>query len=335
MTQAWMLTKYNGPYTCNQLLHDPNHPNFGSGPIANYIKGQVMLQRDIQIDTLRAGIWQQHGVRPPYKRTWTAKEKAIADVYGCWYDSFSIVHKFMNEMMHVNPGSFWHAQGAEPVLFVDGTHLYGKYKMTLLIASAIDGNSQIMPLAFALVESESTNSYEYFFVHLREQVICERKVSILSDRHAGILSVLKRPEWAGVAHKFCIRHFCSNFRTKFRNKVLKSWRRKQKKKYCRYMDSIKIRSPEAYAWLTKKEKRPKEKLTRVYDRKGQRHNVMTTNYAESVNATLKNIRGLPVISMLEAIFDRMVKMFDTRWKTYESLIAINVRYTPICIQLLK
>ncbi|XP_050222586.2 uncharacterized protein LOC126672672 [Mercurialis annua] len=212
--------------------------------------------------------------------------------------------------------------------------------MTLLIASAIDGNSHIMPLAFALVESESTASYEYFFEHLREHVICERKVAIISDRHAGILSVLKRPEWAGVAHKFCIRHFYSNFQTKFRNKVLKkladkAGRAYQKHKYKRYMAAIEIRSPEAYAWLTKQEKRPKEKWTRVYDKKGQRHNVMTTNYVESVNATLKNIRGLPITSMLEAIFARMVKMFDTRWKTYEELIATNVHYTPICIQLLK
>ncbi|XP_050211690.1 uncharacterized protein LOC126661854 [Mercurialis annua] len=371
-TQTWTLTKYIGPHTCNQLLPDPNHRNFGSVAIADYIKGQVKLQRDIRIDTLRAGIWQQVGVRPPYKRTWNAKEKAIADVYGGWYESFGMVHKFMNEMMHVNPGSFWDAEGAEvytdgilqpkvvtfirmfwtfkptiegfrfckPVLFVDGTHLYGKYKMTLLIASAIDGNSHIMPLAFALVESESTASYEYFFEHLREHVICERKVAIISDRHAGILSVLKRPEWAGVAHKFCIRHFCSNFQTKFRNKVLKkladkAGRAYQKHKYKRYMAAIEIRSPEAYAWLTKQEKRPKEKWTRVYDKKGQRHNVMTTNYAESVNATLKNIRGLPITSMLEAIFARMVKMFDTRWKTYEELIATNVHYTPICIQLLK
>ncbi|XP_050207422.1 uncharacterized protein LOC126656842 [Mercurialis annua] len=246
MTQTWTLTKYSGPYTCNQLSPDTNHRNFGSGPITNYIKGQVMLQRDIRIDTLRAGIWQTYGVRPPYKRTWNAKEKAITDVYGGWYDSFSMVHKFMNEMVHVNPGSFWHVEGAEvyadgilqpkvvtfirmfwtfkptiegfrfckPVLFVDGTHLYGKYKMTLLIASAIDGNSHIMPLAFALVESE----------------------------------ILKRPKWAGVAHKFFIRHFCSNFQTKFRNKVLKKLAEKagreyQKKKYTRYVDIIKIRSP--------------------------------------------------------------------------------------------
>ncbi|XP_055960991.1 uncharacterized protein LOC130015248 [Mercurialis annua] len=105
-TQTWTLTKYIGPHTCNQLLPDPNHRNFGSVAIADYIKGQVKLQRDIRIDTLRAGIWQQLGVRPPYKRTWNAKEKAIADVYGGWYESFGMVHKFMNEMMHVNPGFY-------------------------------------------------------------------------------------------------------------------------------------------------------------------------------------------------------------------------------------
>ncbi|XP_050213209.1 uncharacterized protein LOC126664727 [Mercurialis annua] len=372
INHTWTLTKYNGPHTCNQLLPDPNHQNFGAGPIAKYIRTEVMEQRDIRIKTLIAGIWQTYGVRPSYERTWNAKEKAIAAVYGGWYDSFAMVQKFMNEMAHVNPGSFWDAEGTEvyvdemlqpnvvtfirmfwtfyptiegfpfckPVLFVNGTHLYGKYKMTMLIASAIDGNNHIMPLAFALVESESADSYEYFFEHLREQVIRDRKVAIISDRHAGILSVLNRPEWAGVAHKFCIRHFCSNFQTKFRNKSLKKLAEKagrayQKKKYTHFMEIMKIKSPEGYAWLTNPAKRSKEKWTRVYDKKGQRHNVMTTNYAESVNATLKNIKGLPITAMIEGIFDKLVDMFDKRWKTYESLIGSNVHYTPVCIQLLK
>ncbi|XP_050222291.1 uncharacterized protein LOC126672384 [Mercurialis annua] len=42
INQTWTLTRYNGPHTCNQLLPYPNHRNFGSGPIANYIKTQVM-----------------------------------------------------------------------------------------------------------------------------------------------------------------------------------------------------------------------------------------------------------------------------------------------------
>ena len=38
---------------------------------------------------------------------------------------------------------------------VDGTHLYGKYGRTLLIAIAQDGNSNIFPIAFAVVEGET------------------------------------------------------------------------------------------------------------------------------------------------------------------------------------
>ena len=35
-----------------------------------------------------------------------------------------------------------------PIISIDGTHLYGKYKGKLLIAMAIDANNEIFPLAF-------------------------------------------------------------------------------------------------------------------------------------------------------------------------------------------
>ncbi|XP_050220548.2 uncharacterized protein LOC126670770 [Mercurialis annua] len=370
-THTWTCTKYIGPHTCNELVPNANHRNFGAREIAKYVRREVMEQRDIRVNTLIAGIWDEHRVRPPYKRMWYAKEKAIASVYGDWYESFGCINDIMHNIVHVNPGSFWHAEGddvyingmlqpnirtfvrmfwtffpmvagfrfCKPVLFVDGTHLYGRYKMTMLIASAIDGNSHIMPVAFAIVESESTESYEYFLGHLREQVILGRKVSIISDRHAGILAVLRRPEWADVPHKFCIRHLASNFNTHFRDKSLKKLMEKagrayQKKKYKRYMEVMRIKSPEGYAWLTD-EHRPKEKWSRAHDHRGQRHNVMTTNYAESVNATLRNIRGLPISSMLETLIKKLVDMFVRRRTTYSQLIAKGVQYTPILDHILK
>ena len=39
-----------------------------------------------------------------------------------------------------------------PILSIDGTHLYGKYKSTLMIAMGCDGNNQLFPLAFAIIE---------------------------------------------------------------------------------------------------------------------------------------------------------------------------------------
>lgn len=46
-----------------------------------------------------------------------------------------------------------------PVLSIDGTHLYEKYKGTLLVATSVDANFQVFPLAFAIVEGENTSSW--------------------------------------------------------------------------------------------------------------------------------------------------------------------------------
>lgn len=44
------------------------------------------------------------------------------------------------------------------VLVVDGTHMFGKYKGVLISASRQDANSRVFPIAFAVVESENTES---------------------------------------------------------------------------------------------------------------------------------------------------------------------------------
>ena len=38
------------------------------------------------------------------------------------------------------------------VLSIDGTHLYGKYKGTLMILMGCDDNNQLFPLAFVIIE---------------------------------------------------------------------------------------------------------------------------------------------------------------------------------------
>ena len=45
-----------------------------------------------------------------------------------------------------------------PILSIDGTHLYRKYKDTLMIAMSCDGNNKLFPLTFAIAEGENINS---------------------------------------------------------------------------------------------------------------------------------------------------------------------------------
>jgi hypothetical protein len=61
-----------------------------------------------------------------------------------------------------------------PVLCVDGTFLTGKYKAQILTAIGQDGNNQIVPLAFAFVESENTESWLWFFRQIKIAIVKER-----------------------------------------------------------------------------------------------------------------------------------------------------------------
>ena len=44
------------------------------------------------------------------------------------------------------------------VLSIDDTHLYGKYKDTLMIAMGFDGNNKLFPLTFSITEGKNIDS---------------------------------------------------------------------------------------------------------------------------------------------------------------------------------
>ena len=78
------------------------------------------------------------------------------------------------------------------MLCVDGTFLTGKYKGQILTAIGVDGNQQIVPIAFAFVEYENYESWLFFLRELKKGVVEDRpNVCILHDRHPGMLKAIK------------------------------------------------------------------------------------------------------------------------------------------------
>ncbi|XP_025662116.1 uncharacterized protein [Arachis hypogaea] len=58
----------------------------------------------------------------------------------------------------------------KPLISIDGIHLYGKYGGTLLTAIAQDGNSNILPITFAVVEDETKEARSFFLSYLKQHV---------------------------------------------------------------------------------------------------------------------------------------------------------------------
>ncbi|XP_052488020.1 uncharacterized protein LOC128041751 [Gossypium raimondii] len=94
----------------------------------------------------------------------------------------------------------------KPFVQVDGTWLYGKYTQILLLAVAQDGNRNVLPIAFTIVDKENMESWEFFLTNLRRYVISNDNICIISDRRKGLIAAIRR---SGVP---CVRARATHFR---------------------------------------------------------------------------------------------------------------------------
>jgi len=75
------------------------------------------------------------------------------------------------------------------VVVVDGTHLFGKFLGCLLTASCQDANFQIFPIVFAVVDSETDESWTWFMNKLFEIIKDGPELTFVYDRNQPILSL--------------------------------------------------------------------------------------------------------------------------------------------------
>ncbi|XP_078158183.1 uncharacterized protein LOC144553863 [Carex rostrata] len=80
-----------------------------------------------------------------------------------------------------------------------------------------DAKNQLLPLAFAIVEKESTDNWAFFMRWLRLEVIGDNRFfCVVSDRHLGIKAVFQDPHlgWDEstnqCVHRYCSQHIAEN-----------------------------------------------------------------------------------------------------------------------------
>ncbi|KAL2241000.1 UNVERIFIED_CONTAM: hypothetical protein Sindi_0741200 [Sesamum indicum] len=301
-----------------------------------------------------------------YQKAWYSLKMAREMVYGTWESSVQKLPKYLGALQKYNPGTivewqhkardtstgayvigyvFWAFkpciegfQHCRNLISVDGTHLYTKYKHKMLIAAAMDGNQQVLPLAFAVVDEESLLSWKWFLRQLSRHIIRGRRgICLISDRHAGITRAVREcPDFVppnGV-HRYCLRHVCSNFNSKYKNVVLKDlcWRagsEYQIRKFNRTMEEIKKQSLEAFQWLDRIDK---EKWTASHDG-GWRCGILTTNMSECINGVLKGARRLPLTAIAEMTFQRSVHYFRERLARSTVMLTNNQLWTDFAYKM--
>ncbi|XP_025674498.1 uncharacterized protein [Arachis hypogaea] len=199
---TYEVRRYNRPNTCLATSISNDHRQLDHHVICARIFPLVKADAAVTIKVLQEATETTHGFKPSYRKVWMEKQKAVAQIYGDWEESYAELPRWMlgvqatrDETVAVLKTSlvrigdqidestryfhrlFWTFppcieafSHCKPLVSIDGTHLCGKYGGTLLLAIPQDGNSNILPVAFSLVEGENAESWIFFLSHLHQHV---------------------------------------------------------------------------------------------------------------------------------------------------------------------
>ncbi|XP_057734370.1 uncharacterized protein LOC130949746 [Arachis stenosperma] len=208
---------FNNGCTCD-------HRRLNYHVISAFIPPMIRANAAISIKVLQNAIESHFDFRPPYRRVWMAKQKVMVHIYGEWEESYN---EFPPTLVWTFPPCIEAFRHCKSLVSIDGTHLYGKYGETLLVAIAQDRNFNIISIAFVLVEGENAESWPFFLSHLRQHVTPQPGILVISDWHNGIKAALEAPDGGWLpsnAYKvFCIRHVATNFSLSFKGEDERSF----------------------------------------------------------------------------------------------------------------
>ncbi|GFZ10742.1 hypothetical protein Acr_22g0001400 [Actinidia rufa] len=195
--------------------------------------------------------------------------------------------------------------------------------------------------AIAMVFGDWDSSYEKLPRFMRTLELRNPGTAvILETLDLAIISAVKH-EWETARlgqpigiHRYCLRHFRSNYQKNFGNVKVKDliWKAgtaHQVRKFDEAMDEIKKlgtnseSAARAYRALCNEDPR---KWTLAHDG-GYRWGVTTTNDSECYNNVLRGARDLPITSCVEVTFYRLVATFNDKRRQIESALAKGLRYT--------
>ncbi|XP_070020519.1 uncharacterized protein [Nicotiana sylvestris] len=174
---------FNSQHTCSLMdntfiQRKPTSMVVGSMVIPKYSDPKtIYTPKDIQIDML-----SEHGVNLTYMQAWRAKEKALQFLRGHPADSYN---KLPIKLKKTADECFLYAFVAictsisgwkycRPVVVVDGTFLKSAYRGIMLTSSTMNAASTILPLAYAVVDSENAHHGSGFLsnsnMHMIEEI---------------------------------------------------------------------------------------------------------------------------------------------------------------------
>ncbi|XP_021774172.1 uncharacterized protein LOC110738111 [Chenopodium quinoa] len=341
---SWAIKSLTGEHSsCGRL---EINPIVSSQWLCRHLQSDIHANPDIPVDALQKLCMERFRLQVKKRLLYKVRAMSKEIIHGGYGEAYSVLPRYAEMVKETNPGSYalvtWgeatatepprfkgcffsfatqlrgFLRGCRPFIGIDGAHLSGHFKGILLTVVGIDGNNEIFLIAYGVVGSESIDSWGYFLRNLRclfEKEGCRRDDwTFISDRMKGVDTAINET-FPRATRRVCCQHLYMNCKAKgFSGSAFHKLFWIAADAYNEYvfnkaMQKIKEYNPKAVEYL--------ESCTEVWSRHKFDpalccdHN--TTNFVESFNSCTKPYRDLPVLKILEAIRQWVMKRIGSRF----------------------
>ncbi|RYR75989.1 hypothetical protein Ahy_A01g000586 isoform A [Arachis hypogaea] len=325
----WEIMRYNGKRMCTIETISQDHAKLDSDTIVDAIRSLVEADPSIKAKSIIVEVQSRFNYIVNYCKVWLANQKYVSKVFADWkifYQTLPVWLKAMTAKMpisrseEVNGVKVLHCvfrsfylcitifRHCKPLVQIDGTHIYKKYKGALLVAVAQDENQNIVPIAFATVESKTAGAWEFLLTIDGLGIIseCHNSIDVAITHSTGTWSPPR------VWHMFCIRHIESNFLRRFNTP---------------YLHQLVNRS------TTKTTKCLKSGVRHILD--GAMRSVLRDGCWHFTGVIVGGMRNLPVTAIVWSIFYRLNKLFTRKSVETHEHVCNGFTYSEFAIKRIK
>ncbi|KAK8609691.1 hypothetical protein V6N13_093107 [Hibiscus sabdariffa] len=300
--------------------------------IAEHFEDTIKDHPKMKIREIQRRIQSELHVNVPNARCRRAKSLVTSRLAGSCKEEFALLWDYADELRTKNPGSTikmavnrvsdissphfkrfyvcfdalkrgW-KEGCRPIMGLDGCFLKGPFKGVLLGAVGRDGNDQMYPIAWAVAEGESTDSWSWFLSLVSTDLGMEDGFgyTIISDQHKG-LEVAINDILPRVEHRNCARHVYANWSGRKREKTFQFafWQIVKSTTEREWEDNKQVLSKLDEKVAAELFGKQEKKWTKAFQGLHATSDIVDNNMCEAFNSSIIEARYKSIITMLEEI----------------------------------
>ncbi|KAK8605627.1 hypothetical protein V6N13_102403 [Hibiscus sabdariffa] len=168
----FLVKTYNPVHKCVRTY---KNPILTSKHIENVFRDRILADPSMKVETLKQHCRKELGLYASFNKCQRARLNVLREKRGSYIEEYATLWGYAAELLHSNPGSTVfiqvHRDSDNKVIFHRMYICFDALKKgELLVAIGRDGNNQMFPVAWVVVEGEGKESWKWFLTKLMQDL---------------------------------------------------------------------------------------------------------------------------------------------------------------------